>query len=172
MSNEWFTLRYRCSARPPKRIFQIGAEQDGKTVDYGFEVSKNQVLSSGGTCIAAQAKSDRPITKIHFGELSNVGQVWQRDATISLPDRFRPDAVSNEDWDRGVKRNSAPQLLLGNNNFGQLLMKKDDQVLISLTDRRTITSISSAGGLTILTLDGAPIHLAEGDDPVFGIIRK
>ena len=172
MSNEWFTLRYRCSARPPFRIFQIGAEQDGKTVDYGFEVSKNQVLSSGGTCIAAQAKSDRPITKIHFGELSNVGQVWQRDATISLPDRFKPEAVSNEDWDRGVKRNSAPQLLLGNNNFGQLLIKRDDQVLLSSTDRRTITSISSAGGLTILTLDGAPIHLAEADDPVFGIIRK
>jgi hypothetical protein len=172
MSNDWFTLRYRCSARPPFRIFQIDAEQDGKTVDYGFEVSRNQVLSSGGTCIAAQAKSDRPIAKIHFGELSNVGQVWQRDATITLPDRFKPEALSNEDWDRGVKRNSAPQLLLNNNDFGRLLIKRDDQVLISSTDRRTITSISSAGGLTILTLDGAPFHLAERDDPVFGIIRK
>jgi hypothetical protein len=171
MSNEWFTLRYPCSARPPFRIFQIEAEQDGKTVDYDFEVSRNQVLSSKGICVAAQAKSDRPITRIHFGELSNVGQVWQRDATISLPDTFKPDALSNEDWDRGVKRNSAAQLLLDTGNFGRMLIKTGDQVLISSTDRRTITSISSSGGLTVVTLDGAPIHLAEGD-PVFGIIRK
>jgi hypothetical protein len=172
MSNAWFTLRYPCSARPPFRIFRIDAEQDGKTVDYEFEVGRNLVLSDKGTCIAAQAKSDRPIARIHFGELSNVGQVWQRDATISLPDRFKPEALSSEEWDRGVKRSSAPQLLLDDKNFGRLLIKSGDEVLISSTDRRTITSISSAGGLTVLTLDGAPIHLAEGDDPVFGIIRK
>jgi hypothetical protein len=71
-----------------------------------------------------------------------------------------------------VKRNSAPQLLLGSNDFGRLLIKRGDQVLISSTDRRTITSIASAGGLSILNLDGAPIHLAEGNDPVFGIVRK
>ena len=75
MTNAWFTLRYPCSARPPFRIFQIEAEQDGKMVDYEFEVGRNQILSSKGTCIAAQAKSDRPITKIHFGETSNVGQI-------------------------------------------------------------------------------------------------
>ena len=172
MSNEWFTLRYPCSARPPFRIFQIDAEQDGKTVDYEFEVGRNLVLSDKGTCIAAQAKSDRPIARIHFGELSNVGQVWQRDATISLPDRFKPEALSSEEWDRGMKRSSAPQLLLDDKNFGRLLIKSGDEVLISSTDRRIITSISSAGGLTVLTLDGAPIHLAEGDDPAFGIIRK
>jgi len=172
MSNDWFTLRYPCATRPPFRIFQIDAEQDGKMVDYEFEVGRNQVLSSGGTCIAARAKSDRPVTRIHFGELSNVGQVWQRDATISLPDTFKPEALTNEDWDRGVKRNSAPQLLLGSNDFGRLLIKRGDQVLISSTDRRTITSIASAGGLSILNLGGAPIHLAEGNDPVFGIIRK
>ncbi len=172
MSNDWFTVRYPCSARPPFRIFQIDAEQDSKMVDYEFEVGRNQVLSSGGTCIAARAKSDRPVTKIHFGELSNVGQVWQRDATISLPDTFKPEPLSNEDWDRGVKRNSDPQLLLDSNDFGRLLIKRGDQVLISSTDRRTITSIASAGGLTVLTLDGAPIHLAEGSGPVFGIVRN
>ena len=172
MSNDWFTLRYPCSARPPFRIFQIGAEQDGKTVDYDFEVSRNQVLSSGGTCIAAQAKSDRPIAKIHLGELSNVGQVWQRDATISLPDTFKPAAISNEMWDRGVKRGSAPALALESDNFGRLLIKREDQVQISPNDRRTITAITLAYGFSILELDGAPIHLSEGDDPVFGIIRK
>ena len=41
MSNDWFTVRYPCSARPPFRIFQIDAEQDGKMVDYEFEVGRN-----------------------------------------------------------------------------------------------------------------------------------
>jgi hypothetical protein len=172
MSNDWFTLRYPCSARPPFRIFQIGAEQDGKTVDYDFEVGRNLVLSSKGACIAAQAKSDRPIARIHFGELSNVGQVWQRDATISLPDTFKPEAFSDEVWDRGVKRNSDAALLLDGSNFGRLLIKRGDQVVVSPTDTRTITSITSDGGSSILKLDGAPIHVAEGDAPVIGIIRK
>jgi hypothetical protein len=169
MSNEWFTLLYRCSSRPPDRIFQIDAEQDGKTVVYDFEVNRNQVLSSKGTCIAARAKSDRPVTKIHFGETSSAGPVWQRDAIISLPDTFKPAAVSNEDWDRGVKRNSGAALLMDSDNLGRLLIKRGDQILISPTDRRTITSVD---GLGVLTLDGAPIHLAEGADPVFGITRK
>ncbi len=30
MSNQWFTLLYPCSARPPNRTFEIKAEQDGK----------------------------------------------------------------------------------------------------------------------------------------------
>jgi hypothetical protein len=172
MSLDWFTLLYPCSARPPDRTFQIEAEQDGNTVDYDFELNRNQVLSSKGKCIAVQAKSDRPITRIHFGEVSQAGRVWQRDATISLPDTFSPEAVSNEDWGRGVRRASRAELLLDDNNFGRLLIKKGDQVLISPTDRRSITSISSAGNSKVLTLDGAPIQLAEEQTPVFGIIRK
>ena len=154
MTNDWFTLRYPCSARPPFRIFQIDAEQDGKTVDYEFEVGRNQILSSHGTCIAAQAKSDRPVTKIHFGELSNVGQVWQRDATISLPDTFKTAAFSNEEWDRGVSRGPKPALILDNDDFGRLLIKKADQVVISPTDQRTIISVSSVGGFEILGWTG------------------
>ena len=71
-----------------------------------------------------------------------------------------------------MRRNAVAQLLLESNNFGRLLIKQDDQVLISSTDRRTIVSISSANGLTVLALDGTPIHLAEGEHPVFGIVRK
>lgn len=172
MNTDWFTLLYPCSARPPDRIFQIGAEQDGKTVDYDFEPGRNQVLSSKGTCIAAQAKSDRPITRIHFGEVSRAGQIWQRDAIISLPDTFSPGALSNEDWDRGVRRGSRPELYLDDNNFGRLLIKKGDHVLISAADKRTIISITSAGDSKVLTLDGAPIQLAREGTPEFGIIRK
>jgi hypothetical protein len=172
MSNQWFTVLYRCSARPPNRLVQIYAEQDGKSVDYSFELDRNQVLASKGTCIAAQAKSDRPVTQIHFGETASGNGVWRRDATITLPDTFKPELFSNADWDRGVKRGSSPELLVNNIDFGRLLIKKGDQVLISPTDRRTITSIVSAGNSEVLTLDGAPIQLAEGVDPVFGIVRK
>ncbi|MDB5875677.1 MAG: hypothetical protein JWQ07_5119, partial [Ramlibacter sp.] len=172
MNTNWFTLLYPCSARPPDRIIQIEAEQDGATVNYDFERDRNQVLSSKGTCLAVRAKSDRPVTRIHLGETSGIGPLWRRDATISLPDTFRPHALSNEDWGRGVRRSSRPELLLDNNNFGRLLIKKGDQVSISPTDRRTITSISSAGNSKVLTLDGAPIQLSEQDTPEFGIIRK
>jgi hypothetical protein len=172
MTTGWFTLLYPCSARPPDRIFQIDAEQDGKPVDYDFAINRNQVLSSKGTCIAAQAKSDRPIARIHFGEASRVGQVWQRDATISLPDTFSPGALSNQDWDRGVTRGSPPELYLDDSDFGRLLIKKGDQVLVSSTDKRAITSITAAGGAIVLTLDGAPIQLASEGTPAFGIVRK
>ncbi|MDB5552064.1 MAG: hypothetical protein JWL86_2048 [Rhizobium sp.] len=166
MNTDWFTVLYPCSSRPPDRIFQIEAEQDGSAVNYSFERDRNQVLSRKGTCIAVRAKSDRPISRIHFGETSGIGPIWQRDATISLPDTFKPEALSNEDWVHA----SGPELLVNDTNFGRLLIKKGDQVLISPTDRRTIISISSAGNGKVLTLDGAP--LSEDSTPVFGIIRK
>ena len=172
MSNAWFTLLYPCSARPPNRLVQIAAEQDGKSIDYSFELYRNQVLASKGTCIAAQAKSDRPVTRIKIGETAGGVQVWRREATIALPDTFKPESVSNADWDRGVKRGSGAELLVNNNDFGRLLIKKGDQVLISQADPRTITAIASAGNSKVLTLDGAPIQLAEGANPVFGIVRK
>ena len=53
-----------------------------------------------------------------------------------------------------------------------LLIKKDDEVQISPTDRRTITSIEPTGASRVLKLDGAPIRPAEGIAPVFGIVRK
>jgi hypothetical protein len=172
MSNDWFTVQYPCSARPPDRIFAIEAEQDGKPVDYSFEVVRNQVLASGGKCVDAQPKTDRPVTRIKAGESGPQGVIWRRDVTISLPDTFKPEAVSNADWDRGVNRASGLQILVADSDFGQLLIKKGDEVQLSPTDRRIITAIGAAGISRVLTLDGAPIHLAEGDQPVFGITRK
>jgi hypothetical protein len=172
MTNEWFTLLYPCSSRPPERTFQIDAEQDGKSVNYDFELGRNLVLSSRGMCVAAQAKSDRPVTRIPFGEIFRGTRIWQRDATISLPDTFTPEPLSNKDWDRGVSRSSGIEVLLADSDFGRLLIKKGDEVVISATDRRTIMSISSAGESRVLALNGAPIHPAEEEAPAFGIVRK
>jgi len=172
MSNQWFTLLYPCSARPPDRTFEIKAEQDGRTVDYDFEISRNQVLASSGTCIAAQAKSDRPVTQLHLGETSSKGAIWKRDVTVSLPDTLTPAFYSNPDWDRGVSRGPTAELILDEDYFGRLLIKTGDQILISPTDRRTIIAIPSFAKSKVLKLDGAPIRLSEGQPPVFGIIRK
>ena len=172
MSNQWFTLLYPCSARPPDRTFEIKAEQDGKTVAYDFEESKKLVLSSSGQCIAAQAKSSVPIPRMHIGEISSVGPIWNRDVTLALPDVFSPAAFSNADWDRGVGRGPAAEVMLDDDAFGRLLIKAGDQVLISPTDRRTITSVASFGHSKVLKLDGAPIRPAEQSAPAFGIVRK
>jgi hypothetical protein len=172
MSNQWFTVLYPCSARPPERAFAIEAEQDGKTVNYGFDVNRNQVISSGGKCIAAQAKSDGPITQLHLGEASNKGLIWKRDVTIALPDTLSPAAFSNTDWDRGVSLGPSAELILDDSYFGRLLIRTGDEILISPTDRRTIKSITSAGNSQVLRLDGAPIRLAAETSPVFGVVRK
>jgi hypothetical protein len=173
MSNDWFTVQYPCSGRPVDRTFKIEAEQDGRTVNYDFDVLRNQVFSSKGNCVAAQEKSDRPVTQIRFGETTPRGDwIWQRGATISLPDTFKPEQVSNADWDRGINRGLGSEVLVADGDFGRLMIKKGDEVLIAPSDRRTITSIEPAGVSRVLKLDGAPIHLTDSLVPVFGILRK
>ncbi len=172
MTNQWFTLLYPCSARPPNRTFDIKAEQDGKTINYDFEENKQLVLSSSGQCVAARAKSDRPIVRMHIGETSDVGPIWNRDVTIALPDSFSPAALSNTEWDRGVSRGPTAEVLLSNDYFGQLLIKTGDQVVVSPTDRRTILSIASFGTSKVLKLDGPPIQMPHTQYPGFYIERK
>ncbi len=173
MSNQWFTLLYPCSARPPDRTFEIKAEQqDGKTVAYDFDETKKLVLSSGGRCIAAQAKSGAPIARMHIGESSAVGRSWNRDVSVALPDTLSPAAFSNAEWDRGISRGASPDLMLDADYFGRLLIKAGDEILISPTDRRTITSIPSFGNSKVLKLDGAPIRVPPAQSRVFGIVRK
>ena len=172
MSNQWFTLLYPCSARPPNRTFEIKAEQDGKTINYDFEEDKQLVLSSGGQCIVARAKSDRPIVRMHIGETSNVGPIWNREVTLALPDSFSPAALFNAEWDRGVSRGPTAEVLLSNDYFGQLLIKTGDQVLVSPTDRRTIVSIASFGTSKVLKLDGPPIQMPHVQYPGFYFERK
>jgi len=172
MSNQWFTLLYPCSMQSPEKLFSITAEQDGKSVDYDFDLVRNQVISSRGICVDAQAKSDRPVTRINFFMASKRELIWKREETISLPDTFSPEPVTNADWDRGISRSSSPELLIGDRDFGRLLIKKGDEVAISSTDRRVITSIAFAGESHVLKLDGAPIHLTDGVAPVFGVTRK
>jgi hypothetical protein len=172
MSNDWFTLQYPCFAQPSGRTFAIEAEQDDKSVDYDFEIDRNQVFASHGVCIAAQAKSDRPVTEIHFSEGTRSALIFRRSATISLSDTFKPELVSNADWDRGISRTSDVGILLADKDFTQLLIKKGDEVQIAPNDRRTITSVRPAGLSHILKLEGAAIRLADGIAPLFGIIRK
>jgi hypothetical protein len=137
-----------------------------------FSDEQQPGFSHKGKCIAAQGKSDRPVSRVHFGEISKQGLIRERDATISLPETFKPGPFSNGDWDRGISRGSNSELLVGGDNFGRLLIKKGDEVQISPTDRRTIISIAPVGTSRVLTLDGSPIRLADGVAPVFWIVGK
>jgi hypothetical protein len=98
--------------------------------------------------------------------------IFQRSGTISLPDKLKPEPISNADWDRGIHRKSGNEVLLADGDFGRLLIKKGDEVQISRTDRRIIASIQPADASHVLELDGGPIQLADGAPPQFGIIRK
>ena len=130
------------------------------------------MLSSGGRCIAARAKSGAPIARMHIGESSAVGRSWNCDVSVALPDTLSPAAFSNAEWDRGVGRGQTAELMLDNDVFGRLLIKTGDGVLVSPTDQRTIVSTGSFGDSKVLKLDGAPIRVPPGQTPVFGIDRK
>jgi hypothetical protein len=171
MTNQWFTISYPCLENPQDTMFVIGADQDGATVDYSFRVNANQVFARKGKCLAARGKSDRPVSRVHFGEVSRQSMVWQRDATISLPDTLKPVHFTDADWDRGVNR-KAPELLMSGEDFGRLLIKTGDEILVSPDDRRSIVSITPVSLSRVIKLDGAPIGLAEGATPVFRIARK
>ena len=53
-----------------------------------------------------------------------------------------------------VRQRVRNELLVSNDDFGPLLIKREDEVQVSPTDRRTITSITSVGLSKLLKLDG------------------
>lgn len=102
------------------------------------------MLARNGICIAALPKSDRPIAEIDFSEGNRDTLVFRRSATISPPDTFKPEPISNADWDRGISRGSENEALMADSDFGRLLIKKGDEVQVSPNDRRVIASIKPA----------------------------
>ena len=86
MTDQWFTVQYRCGSVSDSAQFLIQAYEAGTPVDYGFRLIDKQIISDKARCISVQAKSDRPISRMHFGEISRQGMIWERDTPISLPD--------------------------------------------------------------------------------------
>jgi hypothetical protein len=172
MTDQWFIVQYRCRSVRDDETFFIQADEDGADVDYSFPLTNHQVLSTKGVCIAAQAKSGKPITRLRFGEFSKRGLVWERDTPIALPETFKPEEVSNGIWDRGIARASGTDLLMAADGFGRLFIRVGDHIELSSSDRRTVTAISSMGNAKVIVVDGAPIRFAAGDIPPIKIVRQ
>jgi hypothetical protein len=172
MTDQWFTVQYRCGAVSDSVRFLIQAYEAGTPVDYGFRLIEKQIISNKDRCISVQAKSDRPISRMHFGEISRQGMIWERDTPISLPAAFTPEQFSDANWDRGISRASGTELLVPADEFGRLFIGKGDHIEFSSSDRRTITDIAAAGNSKVISVDGAPIRVGEGGLAPIRIIRK
>lgn len=172
MTDQWFTVQYQCRSVSDGDPFFIQAYEGSTPVEYGFRLIDKQVISDKARCISVQAKSDRPISRIHFGEISNRTMLWERDTPVVLPDAFTLEQLTNEDWDRGINRSSGTELLVPADEFGRLLIGKGDHIEFSSSDRRTITGISSAGNAKVISIDGAPIRVGGGSSPPIRIIRE
>jgi len=172
MTDQWFTVQYRCGAISDDTQFFIQAYEDSTPVDYGFRLIDKQIISAKTGCLSVQAKSDRPISRMHFGEISRQGMIWERDTPISLPAAFTPERFSDANWDRGISRASGTELLVPAEIFGHLFIGKGDHIELSSSDRRTITGVGSAGNSKVISVDGPPIRVGEGGLPPVRIIRK
>jgi len=172
MTDQWFTVQYRCGAVSDDTQFFIQAYEDSTPVDYGFRLIDKQIISAKTGCLSVQAKSDRPISRMHFGEISRQGMIWERDTPISLPAAFTPQRFSDANWDRGISRASGTELLVPAEIFGHLFIGKGDHIELSSSDRRTITGVVSAGNSKVISVDGPPIRVGEGGLPPVRIIRK
>lgn len=172
MTDQWFTVQYRCGAVSDGTQFFIQAYEDSTPVDYGFRLIDKQIISAKTGCLSVQAKSDRPISRMHFGEISRQGMILERDTPISLPAAFTPERFSDANWDRGISRASGTELLVPAEIFGHLFIGKGDHIELSSSDRRTITGVGSAGNSKVISVDGPPIRVGEGGLPPVRIIRK
>jgi len=172
MTDQWFTVQYRCGAVSDDTQFFIQAYEDSTPLDYGFRLIDKQIISAKTGCLSVQAKSDRPISRMHFGEISRQGMILERGTPISLPAAFTPERFSDANWDRGISRASGTELLVPAEIFGHLFIGKGDHIELSSSDRRTITGVGSAGNSKVISVDGPPIRVGEGGLPPVRIIRK
>lgn len=172
MTDQFFTVQYRCSAFSDDQSFVIHADQGTALVDYSFRPKDKQVISDRLSCISAREKSDGPISRIRFAATSRQGKVWESDSAITWPDRFTLAPFSDENWDHGIRRSSRTELLMLAAEFNRLIVRKGDHLEFSSSDLRTITAIRSTGNSKVISVDGPPIMAGEGGIPPIRIIRQ
>jgi hypothetical protein len=172
MTGQWFIVVYDCRIADSGETFLIRAD-DGKTVaDYDFRLADKRVFSRKEKCISAQAKTDQPLARIRFGQMSGQRVIWERETLFRLPDAFTTEQVTGIDWDRGISRSSGTELLVPAERFAGLFLRAGDHVELSPSDRRTVKSVSLSGASMMISLDGPPIRPAEGIVPSFKIVRQ
>ena len=170
MTDQWFTVQYDCRVAASSTGFFIHAVEGGVVTKYDFDLRDKKIYEKKNKCFYAQAKADRPFSRVDFGALSKASTLWEHDASIAIPDSFTLEQVTDAEWDHGVNRTSGTELLVRADAFGKLFLKTGDQIQIFGSGRRTITRIASDGPQSVfknLSIDGAAVSAADvGAGPI------
>jgi hypothetical protein len=175
MSDQWFTVQYDCRVAASSTGFFIHAYEGSVLTEYGFNLRDKKIYEKKNKCFYAQAKADRPFSRIDFGALSKQSTLWEHDVSIAIPDSFTLEQVTDAEWNHGVNRTNGTELLVRADVFGKLFLKKGDQIQISGSERRTITRIASDGPQNVyknLTIDGAAVSSADVGAAPIRIFRR
>jgi hypothetical protein len=171
-SDQWFTVQYDCSVAASIDSFFIRAYEGDAPTDYSFNLRDKQIYKKKYKCFYAQAKADRPYSRVNFGAMSKRTLLWEREALISIPDSLTLEPFTDANWDHGINRSSGTEFLLPANSFGRLSLKKGDRLQLSSSDQRTIIGISSADPYKIVSIDGGPVKSADVGTAPIRIIRQ
>jgi hypothetical protein len=171
MTDQWFTVQYDCRVAASSTGFFIHAYEGGVPTEYGFDLRDKQIYEKKNKCFYAQAKADRPFSRIDFGARSKGSTLWEHDASIAIPDSFTLEQVTDAEWDHGVNRASGTELLVLGDRFPRLFLKKGDRLQLASSGQRTITGISTVGPFKWLTLD-APVSAADVGAAPIRIFRQ
>jgi hypothetical protein len=172
MADQWFTLQYDCGVAASVDGFFVRAYEGDTRTDYIFKLSDRQVYAKNHKCFYAQAKADRPYSRVSFGATSAHNLIWERDALIPIPDALTLEPLTDANWEHGVNRSSGTEFLLRTDFFGRLFLKKGDHLQISSSDQRAVTAILSLGPYTTVSVDGAPVKSADAGIAPIRIIRQ
>jgi hypothetical protein len=172
MNDQWFLVQYDCRRADAGETFLVRAMEGDATANYDFRLADRQVFARKGICLAAQAKADRRFKTIRFGQMSGRQTIWEREQKIAFPDRFTPQPLTDQDWDRGFSRAPGAALLVSDRDFVGLFIRPGDLLRFSPSEQCRITGISRAGRSRVIAFDGSPVRLPDSGTPVIGIIRE
>jgi hypothetical protein len=172
MADQWFTVQYDCSVAASIDGFFIRAYEGDARTDYDFKLKDKQIYAKKYKCYYAQAKADRPYSRVNLGAMSKRTLVWEREALISIPDSLTLEPLTDANWDHGISRTSGTEFLLRADSFDRLFLKKGDHLQLSTSDQRTVTGISSLGPYKTVSVDGAPVKSADAGIAPIRIIRQ
>jgi hypothetical protein len=172
MADQWFTLQYDCGVAASVDGFFVRAYEGDTRTDYIFKLSDRQVYAKSHKCFYAQAKADRPYSRVSFGATSTRNLIWERDALVPIPDALTLEPLTDANWEQGINRSSGTEFLLRTDSFGRLFLKKGDHLQLSSSDQRAVTAILSLGPYTTVSVDGAPVKSADAGIAPIKIIRQ
>jgi hypothetical protein len=171
MTDQWFTVQYDCRVAASSEGFFIHAYEGDALTKYDFKLGDKQIYAKKNRCFYAQAKADRPFSRIEFGAMSKRALLWQHEARFSIPDSFTLDQVTDAEWDHGINRTTGTEFRLRADTFGQLFLRRGDHIQFSSSDQRTVIGISSVGPFKIVSID-APVKSADIGNVPIKIIRQ